>query len=60
MRLMKREFIETLQQISLGLFVNGSYGLMQGDYDIQNTLIVIFTIGSMYGTAKLKRKHNGR
>jgi hypothetical protein len=55
-----KEFIETLQQISLGLFVNGSYGLMQGDYDVQNTLIVIFTIGSMYGTARLKRRYDGR
>ena len=57
---MKKEFIETLQQISLGLFVNGSYGLMQGDYDVQNFAIVIFTVGSMYGTAKLKRRYNGR
>lgn len=55
-----KEFIETLQQISLGLFVNGSYGLMQGDYDLQNILIVIFTIGSMYGTARLKRRYDGR
>ena len=55
-----KEFIETLQQISLGLFVNGSYGLMQGDYDIQNFIIVTFTIGSMYGTARLKRRYNGR
>ena len=55
-----KSLFETLQQISLGLFVNGSYGLMQGDYDIQNTLIVIFTIGSMYGTAKLKRIYDGR
>jgi len=52
-----KEFIETLQQISLGLFVNGSYGLMQGDYNIQNFIIVTFTIGSMYGTARLKRRY---
>jgi hypothetical protein len=55
-----KEFIETLQQISLGLFVNGSYGLMQGDYNIQNFIIVIFTTASMYGTARLKRRYDGR
>jgi hypothetical protein len=55
-----RAIIETLQQISLGLFVNGSYGIMQGDIDIANTTIVITTIFGMYGFNRAKRRYNGR
>ena len=55
-----KSLFETLQQISLGLFVNGSYGLLQGDYDIQNFLIVVITIKSMYIFNRLKDRTNGR
>ncbi len=51
-----RSLFETLQQISLGLFVNGSYGLMQGDIDVQNVLIVIVTIRAMYVFNGLKER----
>ncbi len=55
-----RSLYETLQQISLGLFVNGSYALMQGDFDIQNALIVLVTIKAMYLFNRLKRSTDGR
>ena len=56
-----RSLYETFQQISLGLFVNGSYGLMQGDINIQNALIVLVTIKSMYVFNRLKEDAtNGR
>ena len=55
-----KSLFETLQQISLGLFVNGSYGLLQGDYDIQNFLIVATTIKSMYIFNHLKENVDGR
>jgi len=51
-----KSLFETLQQVSLGLFVNGSYGLMQGDMDIQNVLIVIVTIKSMHIFNRLKEE----
>ncbi len=43
-----KALIETSKQIVLGLFVNGSYGFMQGDYDIANSLIVAFSISAMF------------
>ncbi len=43
-----RAFKETAKQITLGLFVNGSYGFMQGDYDLANALIVAFTVTGMF------------
>ena len=43
-----KTLFETLQQVSLGLFVNGSYDLLHGDYDIRNFLIVLFTVSGMY------------
>jgi len=52
-----REVAETLQQVSLGLFVNGSYGLMQGDLDIANSIIVISSVIGMFLFNKLKRKY---
>lgn len=56
-----RSLYETFQQISLGLFVNGSYGLMHGDINIQNALIVLVTIQSMYIFNRLKEDAtNGR
>ena len=53
-----KSLFETLQQISLGLFVNGSYGLMQGDFDIQNILIVTITVKSMYIFNRLKEYYD--
>ena len=43
-----KSLFETLLQISLGLFVNGSYGLMQGDIDAVNIALVGFTVPSMF------------
>lgn len=53
-----RAFKETIKQISLGLFINGSYGFMQGDYDLANALIITFTITSMF--ILNQRSENGR
>jgi hypothetical protein len=50
-----KDLVETLQQISLGLFVNGSYGIMQGDFNWKNNLIVIITIKAMYFANRIKR-----
>lgn len=55
-----RDLVETLQQISLGLFVNGSYGLMQGDIHFQNILITVLTIKSMYMLNRIKRGLDAR
>jgi len=55
-----KSLFETLQQISLGLFVNGSYGILQGDYGIQNILLVVVTIKGMYVFNHLKGAYNGR
>ena len=55
-----KALIETLHNIALGLFVNGSYGIMQGDIDIANLTIVVTTIIAMYGFNRLKRSIDGR
>ena len=49
-----KALVETLQQVALGLFVNGTYGLMQGDIDFQNILIVIVTTKAMYMLNRIK------
>ncbi|MGP1581038.1 MAG: hypothetical protein ACTTH5_08505 [Wolinella sp.] len=46
--------VETLRQVSLGLFVNGSYGIMQGGYNMANFIIVFSMVLSMYFLNKFK------
>ena len=55
-----KALIETLHNISLGLFVNGSYGIMQGDIDLANALIVGFSVGSMFIFNYVKGRIDGR
>jgi len=55
-----RDLVETLQQISLGLFVNGSYGVMQGDLSFKNILIIVVTTKAMYMFNRIKRSFYGR
>jgi hypothetical protein len=50
-----KDLVETLQQISLGLFVNGSYGIMQGEFNWKNIIIVVVTIKAMYFANRIKR-----
>jgi len=50
------ELFETLQAISLGLFVNSSYAIMIGDNKIVNWYISLASVLSIYIMAKLKRR----
>jgi len=50
------ELFETLQAISLGLFVNSSYAIMIGDEKISNWYISIVSVISIYIMSKLKRR----
>ena len=50
------ELFETLQAISLGLFVNSSYAIMTGDIRISNIYISIVSVISIYIMARLKRR----
>ena len=50
------ELFETLQAISLGLFVNSSYAIMVGDMRLTNWYIAIMSVGTIYVMAKLKRR----
>ena len=54
-----RDLSETLQQIMLGLFVNGSYGIIQGDYAPPNLILVSTSVVGMYVFNKLKRRYDG-
>jgi len=42
-----KKILRVFENISLGLFVNGSYGLLQGDLSLVNIYIVISSIYSM-------------
>jgi len=44
------KFIKTLHDVSLGLFINASYGVIQGDIDLANTYVIAITIIAMYIT----------
>jgi len=51
-----KEFFETMQNVSLGLFVNGSFAIMQEDLRIVNFYIMDITTFSMYIFSFLKRR----
>ncbi len=44
---MEKKIYKVCENISLGLFVNGSYGLTQGDLGISNIYLTFITIYSM-------------
>jgi len=50
------ELAELLKNIGLGLFVNGSYGILRGETSIENWYICIGSIIAMYITIKIQRK----
>jgi len=54
-----RDLSETLQQIMLGLFVNGSYGIIQGDFRLPNLILISTSVIGMYIFNKLKRRYDG-
>ncbi len=45
--LMERKIYKVCENISLGLFINGSYGLTQGDLGIANIYLTFISIYSM-------------
>lgn len=52
---------ELIKNIGLGLFVNGSFALLNGDIGIMPILITIGSVFIMYGAIKLeKRSENER
>ena len=46
------KFIKTIHDISLGLFINASYGITQGDVNLANIYVIIGSIVIMYSTNK--------
>lgn len=50
------ELAELFKNIALGLFVNGSYGILKGEHSIGNQYICIGTIIAMYLAIKLERR----
>jgi len=46
------KFIKTIHDISLGLFINASYGITQGDINLANIYVITGTIVIMYSTNK--------
>ena len=50
-----KELVETLNQISMGLFINSSYDIMQNNFNWKNILIVIITTKAMYIFNRIKR-----
>ncbi len=49
------EIAELLKNIGLGLFVNGSYGILRKEHSIDNWYICIGSIIIMYLTIKIER-----
>jgi len=49
------ELAELFKNISLGLFVNGSYGILKAEHSIDNWYICFGTIISMYVFIKIQR-----
>jgi hypothetical protein len=49
------ELAELFKNIALGLFVNGSYGILKGENDISNWYICIGSITAMYLAIKIQR-----
>ena len=44
------KFIKTIHDISLGLFINASYGITQDDINIANLYVIVGSIVIMYST----------
>ena len=51
------EFAELFKNIGLGLFVNGSYGLLKGELDLNNLYICFGSIIAMYISIKIQRSY---
>ena len=49
------ELAELFKNISLGLFVNGSYGILKGEHSLNNWYICLGTIIAMYIFIKIER-----
>lgn len=49
---------ELIKNIGLGLFVNGSFALLNGDFRVQSFLITLFSVGIMAICIKLKKDKN--
>ena len=49
------ELSELLKNISLGLFVNGSYGILRGEQTFDNWYICFGSIVAMYIFIKIER-----
>ena len=49
------ELAELFKNIGLGLFVNGSYGILTGEHSINNWYICIGSIIAMYIAIKIQR-----
>lgn len=47
---------ELIKNIGLGLFVNGSFTLLNGDIPIMPILITLGSVFIMYGAIKLEKK----
>ncbi|CUU70991.1 hypothetical protein [Campylobacter hyointestinalis] len=47
---------ELIKNIGLGLFVNGSFAILNGDINIMTTLITIGSVFIMYGAIKLEKR----
>ena len=47
-----RKILKTFHDISLGLFINASYSITQGDVNIANIYVLIGSIVIMYSTNK--------
>ena len=47
---------ELIKNIGLGLFVNGSFALLNGDIGIMPILITIGSVFIMYGAIKLEKR----
>jgi hypothetical protein len=49
------ELAELFKNIELGLFVNGSYGILKGEHSINDWYICIGSIITMYFAIKIQR-----
>jgi hypothetical protein len=49
------ELAELFKNIALGLFVNGSYGILKGENNISDWYICIGSIIAMYLAIKIQR-----
>jgi len=49
------ELAELFKNIGLGLFVNGSYGILKGEHSLDNWYICLGSIVAMYIAIKIQR-----